>query len=132
MAIVLDTCAWLWMSAEPKKLSRAASAAIARERRRGGLVVSVFSCWEIAKLVEKQKIEFSIPCARWIERAARAPGVVLHPLTPDICIESTQLPGRFHGDPADQIIVATARTLSVALVTADRAILEYPHVPTIW
>jgi PIN domain nuclease of toxin-antitoxin system len=59
-------------------------------------------------------------------------GVSLHPLTPEICVESTELPGVFHGDPADQIIVATARSLGATVVTADRRILEYSHVPTIW
>ncbi len=132
MAAVLDTCAWIWFCAEPEKLSAGASEAIQRERRRGGLVVSVFSAWEVAKLVQKAKLRFAIPCREWIDRAVRAEGVTLQPLTPQICVESTELPGLFHGDPADQIIVATARVLAAPVVTADRRILEYAHVPTIW
>jgi PIN domain nuclease of toxin-antitoxin system len=132
MAVVLDTCAWLWMCAEPKRLSPAAHHVVERERRRGGLVVSVFSAWEVAKLVEKGRLRFSIPCRKWIARAVREEGVTLHPLTPEICVESTELPGRFPGDPADQIIVATARVLAAAVVTADKKVLVYPHVATIW
>lgn len=132
MPVVLDTCAWLWSCSAPEKLSRPASEAIARERKRAGLIVSVFSTWEIAKLVQKGKLTFAITCRQWLDAALKAEGVTLHPLTPEICLESTELPGAFHGDPADQIIVATARLLSAAVVTADRRILDYPHIPTIW
>jgi PIN domain nuclease of toxin-antitoxin system len=132
MAVVLDTCAWLWFCSNRSKLSKAARETIQREERRNGLVVSVFSAWEIAKLVEKGKLQFAIPCRDWIDQACRVDGVSLHPLTPEICVESTELPGVFHGDPADQIIVATARSLGAPVVTADRRILEYSHVPTIW
>ncbi|MBI4703029.1 MAG: PIN domain-containing protein [Deltaproteobacteria bacterium] len=62
----------------------------------------------------------------------RLEGIRLHALTPQICVASTQLPGALHGDPADQIIVATARLLGIPVVTADRRIREYPHVATIW
>ena len=130
--VVLDTCAWLWMCSEPKKLSRAAREAIGRDQKRDGLVVSVMSAWEIAKLVQKRKLAFSITCREWIEGAVRADGVMIHPLTPDICVESTELPGVFHGDPADQLIVATARLLGAPVVTSDRKIRDYPHVATLW
>ena len=99
MAVVLDTCAWLWSCAEAEKLSHAARELVTRERRRGGLVVSVFSSLEIAKLVQKRKLRFSIPCRAWIAAAVCAEGVTLHPLTPEICVESTELRGVFHGDP---------------------------------
>ena len=85
--VVLDTCAWLWMCSESTKLSRAAREAITREQRHDGLVVSIISAWEIAKLVQKAKLSFSIPCSEWIEGAVRADGVTMHPLTPEICVE---------------------------------------------
>src|SRR5262245_37211171 len=131
MAVVLDTCAWLWLCSSPEKLSAAARESIRRERRRAGLIVSVFSSWEIAKLVQKGKLKFSLSCREWIDRAARTDGVTLHPLTPEICVESTELPGEFHGDPADQIIVATARILGVPVVTSDRQTLDSRHAPTL-
>lgn len=94
--------------------------------------MSIISVWEVAKLVEKRKLAFSIPLRQWIERALEQEGLQLYPLTADVCVESTELPGVFRGDPADQIIVATARAAAAALVTCDRKIREYPHVPTLW
>ena len=132
MPVVLDTCAWLWFCSAPTKLSARARSVLRREQRRSGLIVSVFSSWEVAKLVQKGKLKFSIPCREWIAQAVGTNGVTLQPLTPEICVESTELPGVFHGDPADQIIVATARLLSAPIVTSDRKILDYPHVTTIW
>jgi PIN domain nuclease of toxin-antitoxin system len=132
MAVVLDTCAWLWLCSSPQKLSTAARDAVHRERPRAGLIVSVFSTWEIAKLVQKGKLTFSIPCREWIDRAARTDGVTLYPLTPEVCVESTELPGNFHGDPAGQIIVATARIVGAPVVTSDRKLLDYAHVATLW
>jgi PIN domain nuclease of toxin-antitoxin system len=130
--VVLDTCAWLWTCSAPKKLSRAAREIIERNRKHDGLVVSIVSAWEIAKLVQKGKLAFAIPCRAWIAKAVTVAGITMHPLTPDICIESTELPGAFHGDPADQLIVATARLLGVPLVTPDRRIRGYAHVATLW
>jgi len=132
MAVVLDTCAWLWMCSAPAKLSRAARSVIRRERGRAGLVVCVFSIWEIAKLVQKGKLKFSVPMREWIAEATGAAGVTIHPLTSEICLESAELPGIFHGDPAAKIIVATARLLKAPIVTADRKILDYSHVQTVW
>lgn len=132
MPAVLDTCAWLWCCGAPDKLSRRARAVVRREKRDGGLIVSVFSVWEIAKLVQKGRLQFSIPCREWLAEAMQAEGITMHPVTPDVCMESTELPGTFHGDPADQIIVATARLLDAPLVTSDRRIREYRHVTTVW
>ncbi len=84
MPVVLDTCAWLWLSAEPRKLSRVAKETIQREKARSGLIVSVISCWEIAKLVQKGKLKFSISCREWIDSALQTEGLTLFPLTPQI------------------------------------------------
>jgi PIN domain nuclease of toxin-antitoxin system len=132
MPVVLDTCAWLWLCAAPERLSRRARAAVDRARPDASLVVSVFSIWEIAKLVQKGKIELSLPCREWIAAAMCADGVTMHPVSPEVCLESTELPGTFHGDPADQIIVATARLLSAPVITADRKIRSYRYVQTVW
>lgn len=132
MPVLLDTCSWLWLAAEPEKLSKVAKEIIQREKAASGLLVSIISCWEIAKLVQKGRLKFSIQCREWIDAALRLNGVALYSLTPEIAIESTELPGRFTGDPADQIIVATARSLGIAVLTKDRKILDYPHVPSLW
>jgi len=93
--------------------------------------VSAISCWEIAKLVEYGRLELPCSLEEWFEDALSYPGFRLLELTPEIAIESTQLPGEFHRDPADQMIVATARVYGCPLVTSDGRLLEYPHVETI-
>jgi len=100
-------------------------------RQATGLGVSIISCWEVAKLVEIGRLTLPLPVASWIDAALAYPGVRLIDLTPRIAVESTQLPGGFHRDPADQIIVATAREYDWELVTVDERILAYPHVRTI-
>jgi PIN domain nuclease of toxin-antitoxin system len=106
--------------------------AIDGARAGDALYLSVISCWEVAKLVEKGKLRFNMPVRQWIEGALMLPGVQLEGLSPDICVESTELPGSFHGDPADQIIVATARVLGAEVVTSDRQIRDYEHVASVW
>ncbi|MEX1114001.1 MAG: type II toxin-antitoxin system VapC family toxin [Akkermansiaceae bacterium] len=90
--------------------------------------MSAISCWEVAKLVECGRLTLPCPVYDWIQQALAYPGIRLIELSPSISVESTQLPGTFHRDPADQIIVATSRILDAPLVTVDRKILEYPHV----
>ncbi len=93
--------------------------------------VSAISCWEVAKLVERNRLQLPYPLKEWFAQALNYPGVCLMELTPEIAIASTQLPGEFHRDPADQIIVATARENNCPLVTSDDKIISYPHVNTI-
>lgn len=92
--------------------------------------VSAISCWEIAKLHQYQRINLPCDLSEWIKLALNYPGVRLLPLTPSIAVESTRLPGVFHRDPADQLIVATARIHDCPLVTLDSKIPAYPHVKT--
>jgi PIN domain nuclease of toxin-antitoxin system len=99
--------------------------------RPDGPAISIISCWEVAKLVELGRLELRRPLEEWLALALRAPRLALLPLTPPIVVESTRLPGSFHRDPADQLIVATARMHGVRLLTADRRILNYPHLDTI-
>jgi PIN domain nuclease of toxin-antitoxin system len=98
------------------------------EHEAEGLGVSVISCWEVAKLVEGGRITLSLPVGEWIAKALSYPGMRLLDFSPEVAVESTQLPGVFHRDPADQIIVATARIHACPLVTMDTKIRAYPHV----
>lgn len=98
------------------------------DHRPEGLGVSIISCWEVAKLVERGRLQLTMPVYLWIEQALNSPHVELLDLTPRIVAESTQLPGEFHRDPADQMIVATARVYDIPLLTADSKLLEYSHV----
>jgi len=90
----------------------------------------MISCWEVAKLVENDKLAMSIAVDEWLMAAFAYPGVQLLNLTIPIIVESTKLTG-FHRDPADQLIVATAKIYGCPLLTADAKILAYPDVQTL-
>lgn len=125
--IVVDTHIWIWWVHGDSALP-AAARKLLDSSEQTGIGVSAISCWEVAKLVEYQRLTLPCPIFDWIELALAYPGVRLLDLSPRICVESTQLPGGFHRDPADQIIVATARILNAPLVTLDHKLLAYPHV----
>jgi PIN domain nuclease of toxin-antitoxin system len=128
--IILDTHIWVWWVDGNDKLTKTQLETITIHET-DVIGVSAISVWEVAKLVELGKIELQPSLYEWVENALNYPGIRLIELTPDIAIESTQLPGVFHRDPADQIIVATARIYDCSLVTSDGKILKYPHVKTI-
>lgn len=128
--IVLDTHIWVWWVHGDSSLA-ASTRTLLDSSEHAGIGVCAISCWEVAKLVERGRLTLPCPVIHWIEQALAYPGVRLLELSPRISAESTQLPGTFHRDPADQIIVATARVLDVPLVTADGKILAYPHVKLI-
>ena len=126
--IVLDTHVWVWWVHQDDRLSSKAKAFIAQHETRH-IGVSAISCWEVAKLVERGRLKLPMPTDQWLHAALAYPGVKLLELSPDIAADACCLPGEFHSDPADQIIVATARNHGSDLVTMDRRILSYPHVP---
>lgn len=95
-----------------------------------GFGVPSISVWEISKLIEYERLSLDRPVQEWVETALATKNLDRLPLDPEIAIESTMLPGEFHSDPADQIIVATARLHDCTLFTADEKILNYPHVET--
>jgi PIN domain nuclease of toxin-antitoxin system len=90
--------------------------------------VSIISCWEVAKLVEYGRLKLDRTVGLWIESALAEPGLSLLHLHPQIVVESTQLPQPFHRDPADQLLVATARAFQCPIMTEDSKIAAYPHV----
>ncbi len=128
--ILLDTHIWVWWVDDSQQL-RDRQRQIIQGNVQSGLGVSAISCWEVAKLVEYGRLELACAVEEWMEQAMAYPGMQLLELTPQIAIESTKLPGSFHRDPADQIIVATARVYDISLLTADRRILQYQHVRTL-
>lgn len=125
--IILDTHIWAWWVHGDSHLTPAQQKVIS-EHEQFGLGISAISCWEVAKLVEYKRLVLPCPTLEWLDQALAYPGVQLLALSPRIATESTQLPDGFHKDPADQIIVATARVLGSALLTADEKIRNYPHV----
>ena len=124
---ILDTHIWIWLVDQNPQLTKNYAEAV-RQDEADGLGISVISCWEVAKLVELGKLQLSIAIEDWIEAAVSYPNIRLLDLTPEIAVESTKLPTGFHKDPADQIIVATARVYNVPLVTMDDKIRNYPHI----
>ena len=127
--ILLDTHIWIWYEDDNNRLTDRHRDVIAAHLD-DGLALSIISCWEVAKLVEYDRLDLAVPVHEWIEQALAFPGIRLIELTPQITVASTQLPGQFHRDPADQIIVATARIYDVEILTTDQRILNYVHVKT--
>ena len=127
--ILLDTHVWIWISIENENsFSKKAKKEISLADQKW---ISAISCWELAKLVEKKRISFSIPILTWIRRSLDEYKINVADLSPEIAVESIQLHG-FHKDPADQIIVATSRILRMPLLTSDRRILSFKEVEAIW
>ena len=129
--ILLDTHVLIWWAnGEHERLSAAAIAAIEAEEQQR--LVSAISCWEVAMLVERGRLGLSVDMERWLNLVASVPRLQLLPLSPAVAVASTRLPGTFHADPADRFLVAQARHLNIALVTADSKIRAYPHVRSLW
>jgi len=132
MKYLLDTHVWIWWNVDPQKLSRKAHAAITNTDRYSEILLSAISPWEFCKLLEKERIGISCDPAEWLSQALLLPKLRLVPLTPTIAYRSTILPQPFHTDPADQIIVATAREENATIISKDRLIRGYQHVRTVW
>ena len=128
--IILDTHIWVWWVHGDERITSSQTEVI-KANEPDIIGVSAISAWEIAKLVEYDRLTLPCHLQEWFSEALSYPGVRLIELTPEIAVESTKLPGGFHRDPADQIIVATARLQDSALVTSDSKILQYPHVNSV-
>jgi len=129
--ILLDTHVWWWSLTEPENLSEIAFETIAQIKTDQRAIASI-SIWEFAMMAEKKRIELKVSVSKWLLSAINDTGLRVIELSPDIAIESCRLPGDFHKDPADRIIVATARIHNFSLVTKDQKIRDYPHVKAIW
>lgn len=124
--LLLDTHVWLWFAlGNADRLGEDARRQIEDAARDGRLAVSAITVWEIGMLDAKGRIALGAPCEKWVEQALNLPGLRLIGLDPEIAVASTRLPGEFHPDPADRILVATARALNAALATADQRIIVY-------
>lgn len=128
--VILDTHIWVWWNQNDSKLAAYQKRAI-EDNREDGIGVCTIALVEIARLVKQRKITLPLPLQEWFSIALSIEGVMLIPITPTIAIDAVNLPGEFHKDPADRLIVATARINDCPLVTADREILGYPHVKLI-
>ena len=132
MKYLLDTHTWVWWNMRPHRLSRKVVRLLQKDDGYEEILLSAISPWEFSKLIEKGRIGVSCSPEEWIDAALDMPKLRLVQLTPTIAYRSTVLPAPFHDDPADQIIVATAREELATILTKDRRILEYPHVQSCW
>lgn len=132
MKYLLDTHTWVWWHLNPGRLSETVCRLIAAPDNYEELLLSAISPWEFCKLLEKRRLGLQGDPETWLALAMRMPKLRLVPLTPTIAWKSAILPQPFHDDPADQIIVATAREEDATLLSCDRAIAVYPHVATVW
>jgi PIN domain nuclease of toxin-antitoxin system len=132
--LLLDTHVWLWLVAGSPELSKQARQTVDRAAAAGTLRIAAISLWEIALLASHGRIVLGKSISLWLEEALAEPGPAIEPLSPQIAIESYALPDVFHPDPADRMIVATARVIGATLLTRDRQILDYAvrgHLTTI-
>ena len=125
-SLLLDTCAAIFLT-EGANMTAGARDAIVAARAAGGepVLVSPFTAWEYATLVSKGRLRSTMGPQAWFAALLSFPGFPLAPLTPDILIASTMLPGTPPRDPADRIIAATARALGLTVVTRDGELLPY-------
>lgn len=129
--VVLDTHAWIAHAAEPNRLSRVARGAIQRSDARGGLVIADVTLWEAAHRARAGRIRLDEPLRMWLAAALERTKVRVEAITPEIAALAVDL-GFVHADPADRLIVATAKALGVPLVTSDGKIQDSGLVETIW
>jgi PIN domain nuclease of toxin-antitoxin system len=126
---VLDTHILVWWRIDPAKLSGAqGELLVALERQGEPLSISAISLWELAKMVECRRLQIDRPLDMWLAELENHPLIRVLPITAQIAAESVQLGEDFHRDPADQIIVATARCLNRRLLTGDERIRRWGKV----
>lgn len=115
----------------PEQLSERGRTLLTIGENQNSLIVSAISVWEIALKYSNGKLPLPLNINEWFALAKTRPGITIEPLDPLDAIASTQLPGDFHKDPADRIIVAIAYRRNIELMTCDQKILNYPHIKTI-
>ena len=132
-AVLLDTCATIFFM-RGERIAKSAAAAVESAGIVHGILISPISAWEIGMLERRAPGSFTPDAKSWFAKMLSHPGASLASLTPEIAIDSSHLPGQFHNDPADRLLVATARSLGVPIVTRDTKILDYGrsgHVKTL-
>jgi PIN domain nuclease of toxin-antitoxin system len=122
--VLLDTHVFVWHMEGSKKVGKRAQAAVEEAAESDAALVSAITPWEIALLVSKGRLKLGTDVMDWLSDALANPGLHVAPLEPEIAVASTRLSFDMHADPADRILVATARYLGVTFVTADEALLD--------
>jgi len=128
MTVVLDTCALIWWSLDPERLSNQASLACDRmEKEKNGLVSSI-SLWEIALKIKNKKLDLGVDIDSYLKALRKSDAVRIIPVNTDIWVNSVKLDWE-HRDPADRVVVASAHSYQASIITADKRIRAfYPKV----
>lgn len=129
MKLLLDTHVWFWALQSPEKLGASCRAAL--ENPENTLSVATVSTLEFGQLVSSGRIEIKGTLEAWVRRGMKELGLNSVEMTHAIALLAYSLPGEFHKDPADRILVATAIDQGLKLVTADAHILAYAHAMTL-
>ncbi len=129
--ILLDTHTWIWSHSATKLLSGNVKKLIKKTQTDQRAIASI-SIWEFAMMTSRGRIQLSISPDEWINYAVNKTGLRVLELSGETAVESCNLPGNFHNDPADRIIVATARIHKATLISKDQKIIDYPEVNSIW
>lgn len=131
--ITFDTHTLIWWVSSPEKLSDKAIKTIDRElKRKGEILVSSISVWEIYMLVKRSRLKLTMDIDVWLQKVESLPFIQFVPVDNKIAAKSVMLPEPLHSDPADRIIIATSLLYGVPLITSDTKILNYPHAGSIW
>ena len=123
--VLLDTCAVIWIGHD-QPISEDAEHILNQCRPDGRrALISSFSAWEMGMLVSKGRLRLSAPVIQWFEEFRQRSGAYIAELSPQILASSSFLPGQPPSDPADRVLIATARAMDLILITRDKAVLDY-------
>ena len=125
--LLLDTCACLWLMHGDRMSTSSLRAIDEAQANRAGIYVSAISAWEVATLVHKGRYRLLVSPQTWFNRLLALVGIRLAELTHETLIDSTELPGAPPSDPADRMILATARRQGFIVITRDRRLIGYGH-----
>lgn len=129
--ILLDTSALIRWICVPGQLSKRAGETIEKAIKKSEILISSISVWEICLLIKKNRVGFFVDPDTWLQKVESLPFVKFVPVDNRIAAKSVNLPDFPHKDPADRMIIATAREYGAILITSDKKILRYKHIQTL-
>ena len=124
-SVLIDTHILIWMMTSSEQLHSLDKEQLANAMRHGQLYISAISFWEIAMLARYGRLILSIPIEHWINEVLQTPGLHVLELSIPVLLESVQLPEGCHKDPADRMIIASARVYQYPLMSYDKKIIDY-------
>lgn len=129
--VILDTHVLLWSLLKPEELTEETKSKVEQAQKNQNLLVSAISLWEIAMLSHKKRIHIFEPIKNFLSSIEEMSGINICEISAEVAAESVLLQNNFHGDPADRIIISTARVYSATLLTRDKQILQWSEYGSI-